>query len=70
MDEVPEEVIQEAEADELTRDHDHAMVSGEDGTLRAHLEELHELDAPSGMSASTQAGLHDRLHGDTGAADA
>ena len=79
MEEVPEEAIQEAEAETgATVDaeagpvpgrHDHEGVTGEDDTLRTHLEDIHGLEVPLRMSSSTQAGLHDRLHDDTGAAD-
>lgn len=73
MEEVPEEAIQEVEAATDTVDtsaeHDHQGVTAEDGILRSHLEEVHGLEVPSGMSASTQGGLHDRLHDDTAAFD-
>ncbi len=69
MDEVPEEAIQDVEAVQTSAGHDHEGVTGENGTLRAHLEEVHQLEVPSEMSASTHAGLHDRLHDDTAAAD-
>jgi hypothetical protein len=84
MDEVPEEAIQEVEAGRTSTGptsagptssgptragHDHEGVTGEDGTLRAHLEEVHQLEVPPRMSASTQAGLHDRVHDDTAAVD-
>ena len=79
MGEVPEEAIQEVEArrtstgltstGRTSAGHDHEGVTGEGGTLRAHLEEVHQLEVPPGMSASTQAGLHDRVHDDTAAVD-
>ena len=69
MDEVPEEAIQAVEAEGTPGGHDHTGVTGEDGTLRGHLEEIHQLDVPSGMSPSTQTGLHDRLHDESGAVD-
>ncbi len=69
VDEVPEQAIHEAEAAGTGAGHDHTGVTGEDGSLRAHLEQVHQLEIPSGMSASTQAGLHDRVHDDTAAAD-
>lgn len=73
MTEIPEEAIQAAEAElEAERahpGHSHDGVSGEDGTLRTHLVEVHDLDVPGTTSPSTQAGLHDRLHGDTAASD-
>ena len=74
VEEVPEEAIQEAEAGPANSEgtgagHDHEGVTGEDGTLLAHLEEVHRLEVPSGMSASTQGGLHDRVHDDTAALD-
>jgi len=69
VDEVPEDAIQEVEAVPTSAGHDHEGVTGEDGTLGAHLGEVHQLEVPPAMSASTQAGLHDRLHDDTAAAD-
>lgn len=84
MGEIPEEAIQEVEAGRTSTGrtstgrtstgrtsagHDHEGVTGEGGTLRAHLEEVHQLEVPPGMSASTQAGLHDRVHDDTAAVD-
>ncbi len=69
MDEVPEEAIQHAEGMPASTGHDHEGVTGEDGTLRDHLEQVHRLEVPSEMSASTQDGLHDRLHDDTAAVD-
>ena len=69
MEEVPEEAIEDAEGRPGVADHDHEGVSGEDGTLLDHLQQVHQLEVPSGMSASTQDGLHDRLHDDTAAAD-
>ncbi len=69
MDEVPEEAIEEAEGGGAISGHHHEGVTGEDGTLRRHLADVHRLEVPPGMSASTQDGLHDRLHDDTEAAD-
>ncbi|HSH60105.1 MAG TPA: hypothetical protein VK988_10775 [Acidimicrobiales bacterium] len=69
VDEVPEEEIEAAERTGASSGHDHEGVTGEDGTLRQHLEDVHRLEVPPGMSASTQDGLHDRLHDDTAAAD-
>ncbi len=68
MDEVPEEAIEQAEATSPT-DHDHEGVAGEDGSLLAHLRRAHGLDVPDGTSATTQSGLHDRLHDQRRAAD-
>ncbi|MDP8992633.1 MAG: hypothetical protein M3N31_06235 [Actinomycetota bacterium] len=69
MAEVPEEAIHEAEEESAPAVHDHEGVSGEDGTLRLHLQHVHGLDVPLTMSPATQAGLHDRVHGQAGAAD-
>ena len=68
MDEVPEEAISEAEGPAAGA-HDHRGVAAEDGTLRAHLYQVHDLDVPEAMSPATQVGVHDRLHQQTGAAD-
>ncbi|MDP8975292.1 MAG: hypothetical protein M3N28_02790 [Actinomycetota bacterium] len=69
MDEVPEEAIEDAEGTGASSGHHHEGVTGEDGTLRKHLKDMHQLEVPSGMSASTQDGLHNRLHDETAAAD-
>lgn len=69
MEEVPEEVIAEAEATPGAGSHGHDGVTAEDGTLAVHLQEDHSLDAGATLSPATQEGLHDRLHGRTKAAD-
>ena len=70
MEEVPEEHIDEAEREQGDPDHRHTGVSRHDDTLSEHLEEEHELDAPESLSSTTEAGLHDRLHGTSHAEDA
>ncbi len=67
MDELPEEAIQEAEV--VTELHSHDSVTWVDGSLVEHLQVAHRLDAVSELSASTQQGLHDRLHDQTDAVD-
>lgn len=69
MQELPEEEIEEAEAAPAAADHGHEAVVAEDGTLLEHLEGTHDLEAPPGLSPSTQDGLHDRLHGTEKARD-
>ena len=69
MAEIPEEAIRKAEAGTAPSSHDHEGVEAGDDTLRAHLEGPHGLDVPPDTSSSTQAGLHDRLHEETAAAD-
>ena len=68
VEEIPDEALSEAELPP-PQDHDHDDVAAEDGTLRAHLRRIHHLEAPDAMSSSTQVGVHDRLHYQTGAAD-
>ena len=70
MNELPEEEIEEAATDPGTDDHAHDDVRSEDGTLAEHLHTTHELEVDPSVSAGTQEGLHDRLHGATKAADA
>lgn len=65
--EVPEERIEAVEGAGL--DHDHAGVVAEDATLHRHLEAVHGLGTPGGLSAAAQEGLHDRLHHQEKAAD-
>ncbi|MEA2685636.1 MAG: hypothetical protein QOE93_831 [Actinomycetota bacterium] len=71
MAELPEEDIEVAEVvTEVAPDHGHEGVTGEDGTLADHLASVHALDADPGLSAATQEGLHDRLHGQSKSSDA
>lgn len=67
MDELPEEAIEVAE--EATVPHSHDGVSSADGSLVEHLRADHQLETEPAMSASTQEGLHDRLHHERDAAD-
>lgn len=69
MEEVPEEAIQEVEGEPEVTAHDHDGITGEDGTLRRHIQGVHRLEVSPHMSPSTQSGLHDRLHEERGAAD-
>ncbi|HVF12977.1 MAG TPA: hypothetical protein VM942_00190 [Acidimicrobiales bacterium] len=68
-DELPEEEIEAAEASSDTGDHGHDGVTGLDGTLGDHLRTRHDLDADPSLSAATQEGLHDRLHGQSKSSD-
>lgn len=68
MDEVSEEDIREAERTSH-QGHDHEGITGEDGTLLAHLRGVHDLDVRDDTSPATQSGLHDRLHEERAAAD-
>jgi hypothetical protein len=68
--ELPAEEIEAAEtSSDVVGDHDHAAVAAVDGTLADHLRAVHDLDADPGLSAATQEGLHDRLHGQSKASD-
>ncbi len=70
-DELPEDEIEAAEATSgIVGDHGHDGVAGVDGTLAEHLQTVHDLDADPGLSAATQEGLHDRLHGEAKSSDA
>jgi len=64
--EVPVEEIEAAEGANL--DHSHEGISTEDASLIEHLKSQHQFDTEPGLSASTQQGLHDRMHGETDAA--
>ena len=69
--ELPEAEIEAAEASPAAgADHSHDGVAGIDGTLADHLASVHGLDADPGLSAPTQEGLHDRLHGQSKSSDA
>jgi hypothetical protein len=69
-DELPEEEIEAAEATTATEaDHVHDAVTAVDGTLAEHLQTVHDLDADPALSAATQEGLHDRLHGQSKSSD-
>ncbi len=69
-DELPEEEIEAAEeTTAAVPDHGHDGVSGLDGSLADHLHTAHDLDADPSLSATTQEGLHDRLHGQSKSTD-
>ena len=69
--ELAEDDIEAAEVtSEAAGDHGHDAVTGEDGSLADHLRSVHDLDADPALSAATQEGLHDRLHGQAKASDA
>ena len=68
MEELPEETIETAETTG-SRDHVHADLMAEDGSLAEHLRVVHRLDLPPSMSPATQEGLHDRLHRESKASD-
>lgn len=69
-DELPEDEIDAAEASSgPVADHSHDGVTGLDGTLADHLQATHDLDADPALSAATQEGLHDRLHGQSKSSD-
>jgi hypothetical protein len=67
MQELPEETIEHAEG--VNTAHSHEGISSEDDSLVEHLRSHHQLDTETGLSASTQEGLHDRLHDTTKAID-
>ncbi len=66
--EVPEEAIERAERSPEVSGHAHVAVSSEDGSLLAHLRQVHGLDVAD-VSPATQEGLHDRVHDSTKATD-
>ena len=66
MSELPEEEIEQAETTGSV-DHVHVGIDDDDGLL-THLRMVHQLDTPD-LSESTLQGLHDRLHGETDAAE-
>ncbi|MDQ1391727.1 MAG: hypothetical protein QOF30_704 [Acidimicrobiaceae bacterium] len=68
MEELPEETIEEAE-EVSTAAHSHDDITSENDSLIEHLRSCHQLEAEPGLSASTQEGLHDRLHSTTKATD-
>jgi hypothetical protein len=69
-DELPEEEIEAAEASPTAvTDHSHDGVTGLDDTLADHLRSMHDLEADPALSAATQEGLHDRLHGQSKSSD-
>jgi len=67
MEELPEEVIEEAEGVNVA--HSHEGVWPEEDSLLEHLQSRHRLPADPGLSAATQQGLHDRLHDETNAVE-
>jgi hypothetical protein len=63
-DELPAGEIEAAEAvSEVVGGHSHDGVEALDGSLAVHLQSVHGLGADPSLSAATQEGLHDRLHG-------
>ena len=65
MGELPEDKIRFAETSgSVMHVHDPA-IAGDRRLLIEHLVEIHKLEAPDGLSDSTLAGLHDRLHDET-----
>lgn len=67
MEELPEQAIEDAERANVAHSHD--GVSSDDGSLVEHLHSVHQLDSEPQVSATTQEGLHDRLHSETRAID-
>ena len=67
MDELPDEEIAAAEV--APAGHDHDGVTTADDSLRDHLQTAHGLVVPAELSGSTLQGLHDRVHGESHAAD-
>ncbi|MDQ6615379.1 MAG: hypothetical protein M3083_11695 [Actinomycetota bacterium] len=67
MDEIPEEAIEEAEG--VKPFHSHENVFSENDSLMEHLRSVHQLDVEPQLSATTQEGLHDRLHHESNAID-
>ena len=69
-DELPEEEVEAAEeVSAVVGEHSHDAVAALDGTLAEHLQSVHDLDADPALSAATQEGLHDRLHGQSKSSD-
>ena len=67
MDELPDEVIEKAEAANPTHSHD--GIGADYDSLLEHLRSQHRLPADSGLSTTTLQGLHDRLHDETDAVE-
>ena len=67
--EVPKQSVERAERGLGVPPHAHDGVSAGDGTLLEHLRRLHGVDVGEHLSAATQEGLHDRVHGATKASD-
>lgn len=65
MPELPEDEIEHAETTGSI-EHVHVGIDDDEGLL-VHLRMVHQLDTPD-LSGSTLRGLHDRLHGESGAA--
>ncbi len=64
-----EEIEAAEERSAVVGDHGHDGVTGLDGTLAEHLRTMHDLEADPTLSAATQEGLHDRLHGQSKSSD-
>ena len=64
---VTDEELERAEA--RPSEHVHEGVSPNDGTLAAHLRDVHRLSLETSMSAATLNGIHDRVHEEAHAVD-
>lgn len=64
---VTEDELEASEA--IPSEHVHEGVSPDDGTLAAHLRDVHRLSLETSMSAATLNGIHDRVHEGTRAVD-
>lgn len=62
-----EEELESAEA--VPSEHAHEGISPNDGTLAAHLRDVHRLPLETSISAATLNGIHDRVHEDAHAID-
>lgn len=65
---VKESDIEAAEA--APSEHFHDGISAEDGSLEAHVRDVHHVEVDGQVSASTLNGVHDRIHAEAHAIDA
>ncbi|GAC1353717.1 MAG: hypothetical protein NVSMB4_15430 [Acidimicrobiales bacterium] len=64
---VKESQIEAAEA--APSDHFHDGITAEDGSLEAHVRDVHQVEMDAQVSASTLNGVHDRIHAEAHAVD-
>lgn len=64
---VKESEIEAAEA--APSAHFHDGIVAEDGSLEAHVRDVHSVEIDAPVSASTLNGLHDRIHDEAHAVD-
>ncbi len=64
---VKQSQIEAAEA--APSEHFHDGIVADDGSLEAHVRDVHQVEVDGRVSASTLSGVHDRIHSEAHAVD-